>query len=716
LGVVDLSLAREAAARARQNELDEEFEPWLPILDALPQMLWSKSVESGIAYYNRQWCLFTGCANAQEVRSGWPMLIHPDDRQAVIESWRSCERSGQDYNSEYRLAHHEGGHRWVLSRAQPKRARNGEILCWYGSVTDIHDRKLAELALARSENMYRSVLEASVDCIKVLNSDGTLELMNGPGLCAMEIDNFELVRGKDWAALWPADERPAIQDAVERARSGDPARFSAACPTAKGTPKWWDVIVSPIPYGCGRPGQLLAISRDVTALRATTEQLRWASEHDMLTDLPNRRCFQMRVEGAVIRAMRSGEQVGLLLLDLDHFKHLNDSLGHRAGDHLLRDVADRLRDNVGASHFVARLGGDEFAILLEGVGSAEELQAVAADILGVLKATTRYEGRVISASASIGAAMFPRDASNANQLLSHADSALAQIKNGCRGGVCVFEAGMRQNAQSCSSQLSLARVAVREQTIVPFYQPKVELRSGRIWGFEALLRWQHPRLGIQLPGTIAEAFKDYDLASRIGQEIQQQVIADIRRWERTGVEFGHVSINASPAEFLRDDYAERLLAQLEEARISAHRIEIEVTEHVFLGNAAEHVARALHKLSKAGVRLSLDDFGTGYSSLSHLKDFPVDALKIDRSFVQNMDGCSEAAAIVTALIDLARNLSIDVVAEGIETERQKQLLVDRGCPLAQGFLFSEAVPADCVPHLTRLLTGDKSKLQELADR
>jgi EAL domain-containing protein (putative c-di-GMP-specific phosphodiesterase class I) len=263
----------------------------------------------------------------------------------------------------------------------------------------------------------------------------------------------------------------------------------------------------------------------------------------------------------------------------------------------------------------------------------------------------------------------------------------------------MFHNYMREEAQKVASQLSLARVALSEQSVVPHYQQKVELKSGKVRGFEALLRWKHPTRGMQHPETVAEAFKDYELASKIGELMQKKVFSDMRDWQRSRIDFGRVSINASPAEFLRDDYAEKLLSRAAEYQISGDLIEVEVTEHVFLDRGAEYVSRALTALNEAGVQLSLDDFGTGYSSLSHLRDFPVDVVKIDRSFIAKMVDEPEIASIVTAVIDLAASLQLAVVAEGIETPEQEALLRKKGCGLGQGYLFGRAVVGDEVPVL-----------------
>jgi diguanylate cyclase (GGDEF)-like protein len=397
--------------------------------------------------------------------------------------------------------------------------------------------------------------------------------------------------------------------------------------------------------------------------------------------------------------METQGQIGLLLLDLDHFKHVNDTLGHGAGDQLLKTFAKRLTDCVRADDFVARLGGDEFAVILKSVDDEDDLCRAGTSILQRLQAPISYEGRTLSGSASIGGALFPRDAESANDLLRNADTALYALKGAGRGGTKLFRSDMRVQLQQAASQLSVARTMLSRDSIVPFFQQKVDLQTGGIVGFEALLRWQHPTRGLQLPGTITESFKDYELASRIGEQMQEAAFVEMRGWLEAGIDFGRVSINAAPSEFLRDDYAERLLERMAAQAIPPQTVEIEVTEHVFLERGAEYVLRALNLLDGAGVRISLDDFGTGSSSLSHLRDFPVDVIKIDQTFVARMGDEPDIGAIVSAVIDLAASLSLEVVAEGIETPAQAALLRRKGCSIGQGYHFGKAVRAGAVPQL-----------------
>lgn len=253
---------------------------------------------------------------------------------------------------------------------------------------------------------------------------------------------------------------------------------------------------------------------------------------------------------------------------------------------------------------------------------------------------------------------------------------------------------MRKSSDRKASQLSLARIAVNDASVCPHYQPKVDLATGRIHGYEALLRWAHTSKGLQLPDTIEEAFKDYELSSKIGSLMQDKILCDMRGWRDRGVDFGCVSINAAPSEFLRDDYAERLLSKVRQFGLPASLLEIEVTEHVLMASGSKYVHRALAVLKNAGVTVALDDFGTGYSSLSHLRDFPVDAVKIDKSFVQRMIIDPEIAAIVSAVVNLAKSLRIVSVAEGIETREPADLLRSAGCSLGQGYLLGEPQSAE----------------------
>ena len=429
--------------------------------------------------------------------------------------------------------------------------------------------------------------------------------------------------------------------------------------------------------------------RRVEARRAEREEagrLRWASEHDSLTKLPNRGAFQCRLQAAILTAMERGTSVALLLIDLDHFKHINDSLGHSVGDELLRHVSDRLRSALDKNSFVARIGGDEFAVVVEDECAEADILSIANRLAECIKVPVRTSQRLVSSGASIGAAIFPRDGQCAGDLFNAADTALYALKHAGRGGTKVFDELILREMRRSASHLNIARAATAERNVVPFYQPVVDLSSNQIIGFEALLRCAQAGR-FQSANVLEEAFADYEIATGLAGLMHRQVAADLSCWEKRGLKIGRIAINAAPAEFLRDDYAERFLAVVAENQLSGRYFTIEVTEHVFLGRSSEYVARAIGVLKAAGVQISLDDFGTGYSSLSHLRDLRVDTVKMDKSFIDKITDGGEAAAIVVAVLSLAKSLKIATVAEGVETEPQAQLLRSMGCDRAQGFFF-----------------------------
>jgi diguanylate cyclase (GGDEF)-like protein len=484
-------------------------------------------------------------------------------------------------------------------------------------------------------------------------------------------------------------QRSALETCAAAAASGGPQHFTAETLSPGGPRSWWDVIVTPL-SATRQPERLLVISRDISHQKIAEDQARWSAKHDSLTELPNRVLLQQELD--LLTAARDAD-FAVLILDVDEFKNVNDTLGHDAGDALLCTFAERLRAVARPDDLVARLGGDEFGIILKGVRDEAEIRAVADRLFASLGEPCVYQGKIIDFHASIGASLFPRDGATKAELLKNADIALYAAKSSGRKNLKIFDSSMRFDGERQHLMIAAGRKALRENAILPYYQPKVELASGRIAGFEALLRWRDPGKGIQSPQTIMAAFDDLTLAAEISDRMIDCVIADVGDWLAKGLQFHHVAFNAGAAELRAVDFAERLLERLERAAIPTSCIQMEVTETVILGRGAEYLERTLRTLSEAGIRIALDDFGTGYASLSHLKDFPVDLLKIDRSFVRNLQANAEDAAIVDAVVGLGRSLRIDVIAEGIETRAQHDRLIGLGCRYGQGFLYSRPVAA-----------------------
>ena len=675
------------------------------ILDYLPQMVWvSLRSDPPVEHYNRHFRDFTGVRLSPDGLTRRE-LIHPDDREAAVGAWRRAQDLGESYQAQYRIRHHSGEYRWILSRGDPQRSDAGIITCWYGTCTDVDDEVRATQALDVSEALNRSIIQSSTDCIKLVDSNGRLVFMNESAVRELgERDSSSFI-GKPWTDTLSAASESAAAHALKEALRGRTARFTTTHHVGNGVLRWRDYLLSPVLGGDGRADRVVVSSRDVTEERQIHEKLKWASNHDGLTLLPNRSYFHECVQEAIRQSDGTGRRVGILRVDVDQLNQINDGLGHDAGDRLLTVFAERLRNCVGPHDVVGRLGGDEFGLLLFDISSPADVLTVADRILERLREPFEYDGRLIDCRASIGGSLYPDQSRHKAELMKFADLALYSAKKAGRLQAVMFEPSMRAELQTRASMLALTRDALRDGRVIPYYQSKVDLQTGAIVGFEALLRWQDRRGNVHLPGTIAAAFEDKELAPAITDKIMDVVIDDLRCWTSEGHGFGHVAINASAPDFRSSDFADRLLDRLDRARLPASCIQLEVTETVFVGRGAECVESALAKLSSAGVRIALDDFGTGYASLSHLKRFPVDVLKIDQSFVRDVEEESEDTAIIKGVINLARSLKIEVVAEGIETMGQLRFLIANGCHVGQGYLFSRAVAGSQVPLLLQQETG-----------
>jgi diguanylate cyclase (GGDEF)-like protein/PAS domain S-box-containing protein len=628
-------------------------------------------------------------------------LVHPDDRERFARGVEEALAGGGSYDAEFRIVRADTGEpRWIHSRAKFLRDESGNVVRSIGANVDITDRKRAEESLRRREAFNRSVIEASADAMSFLDFDGRLLFMNRSAMIGAEIDDFTPLIGTPWTELWPGSVRPAIERELERARGGNVGHFTALNSTPRGTARWWDVVVTTTPPVEEDRGSILVIGRDVTEHRDNLERIAWIANHDALTGLLNRRAIRKRLIRAIDQARIRNSQIGLLLIDLDHFKEVNDLFGHDAGDALLREVSARLRLALGEDAAIARLGGDEFAVFLPDLAGPDVLNELGEAILARLREPFSHGGRTFLAGASLGGAIYPLHGTRIDTLMKNADLAVYAAKAGSRNVCRIFDRQMRVAMRTLASQLRLARSAVAEGWIMPFYQPKVRLSDGAVVGLEALLRIRDESGKLRAPAEIAAAFDDPELAPALGMRMRTMMLADVRTWLDAGVPFGCLSFNVSAAEIRNPDYAATLLDALTKTGIPTTALEVEVTETVIFDQTTGQVERNLRLLDKAGVRIALDDFGTGYASLSHLKRLPVSTLKIDRSFVQCILEHHDDAVIVRALVGLGESLGVDVIAEGVETVEQTEFLKAEGCTFGQGYLFGRPMPAE---EITRTL-------------
>ena len=437
-------------------------------------------------------------------------------------------------------------------------------------------------------------------------------------------------------------------------------------------------------------------------VQAAKDNLEHLVHHDVLTDLPNRTLLQDRLGQAIELARRQDRQLAVMFMDLDQFKHINDSLGHTVGDQLLQSVAQRLVGCVRHSDTVSRQGGDEFVLLLPYIEHAEDAALTAQKLLAALVLPHRIDGHTVHIGASIGISIYPDDGRDAETLIKCADSAMYHAKGNGRNNYKFFEQSMNVRAVERQFIEGGLRRALELQEFVLHYQPKINLQSGAIVGVEALIRWQHPQRGLLSPVQFVPIAEECGLILPIGRWVLREACRQARAWQDAGLPPIAVAINASAPEFRAEDFLDNLRATLEASRLEPRYLELELTESVLMRDA-EATGSVLHALSDLGIKLAVDDFGTGYSSLSYLRQFPIDTLKIDQSFVSRMAHNPDDAAVVGAVISMAKSLRLRVIAEGVETAEQAAFLQTQHCDEGQGYLFGRPVAAEALASL--LQTG-----------
>jgi diguanylate cyclase (GGDEF)-like protein/PAS domain S-box-containing protein len=542
-----------------------------------PQTLWTADAQGRIIEVGPRWASTTGMTSEQAIGTGWSRALHPDDVAPTVRIWESAILSGEPVDTEYRLRNHTGAYRWFRAYCAPRRSQDGKIIRWYGTVEDIHERKLSQ---------------------------------------------------------------------------------------------------------------------------ASVERLAY---HDSLTGLPNRVRFHDKLEQA-IASVAQGGSFALLCLDLDNFKAINDTLGHPAGDVLLRHVADRLSAALREGDVVARIGGDEFQMLVMNQDNPADTAALAERIQASLAVPVKVDSYVLAVDASIGIAMCPRDGAHPDKLMQSADLALYRAKAAGRQTYRFFEAEMDEKMRQHQALKIELRTALDRNELDLAYQPLIGLQSGRVEGFEALLRWKHPDRGTVSPTDFIPAAEVTGLILPIGRWALVRACCEAKRWP----ENVRIAVNLSPVQFGQRDLPRAVSEALSASGLAPERLELEITESVpLLDNEAN--LSVLHDLREIGVNIALDDFGTGYSSLGYLHRFPFSKIKIDRSFVSRITDAQDARTLVKTIIAMARALGISVTAEGVETQEQADFLHAQGCDQVQGYLFSRPVPAQDVPSLIDGLTGKMTR-------
>jgi diguanylate cyclase (GGDEF)-like protein/PAS domain S-box-containing protein len=636
---------------------------------------------------------------------GWSEYMHSEDRDRVVAESYRCVETGEPYHCEYRAIHADGHVVWIREDAVLIRDANGEPIYWLGIMLDVTELVETQRNLHHLKSTYGALVE---QIPAIVYQDATDENWTTVYV-SPQISNLLGVTPEEWigdSKLWSEmmhdDDRERAIEEVERGiASGEPYTVEYRMVGRDGRVKWFQDTAVMLADAEGKPAFTHGVMLDITERREAEERLTYLAYHDNLTGMPNRAMFDELLELSLSRARRADRGVAVLALDIDNFKLVNDSLGHEAGDRLILQVALRLQDATRDTDLVARSGGDEFLMLLADLdqvspvldenGAALTAQAVANRVLQAFEAPFEVDGTELYVTASIGISVFPLDAADAVSLMRNADSAIYLAKAAGPGGY-VLNHLENEGALSKLSLSTRLRKAVEHQDWALHYQPLIDLFSGDMFGVEALIRWPDPSGGLVPPGDFIPLAEEMGLIEAIGAWVVEEICRQDEIWRAEGLEL-EIGFNLSPRQLWQPDPVGRIADQIENAGIDPQRITVEITESTAMHDP-DRTLGVLHGFKDHGLKLAIDDFGTGYSSLSRLRYMPVDVLKIDRTFVRDVNSDVQSASMVSAIIALASNLKMDPLAEGIETEEEWRFLAARGCAQGQGFLFSRPVPPE----------------------
>jgi len=525
----------------------------------------------------------------------------------------------------------------------------------------------------------------SSDMLCVISTAGVVERANPAFARGLGYGNAPPLQGQSLLFLLHPDDAPAWAQGVAAARAPVTlcARFRRA---DTGAYRYFEWSLTPHP----QREAIFAAVRDVTENKRVEEEVRWQASHDALTALPNRTHFEERLVHALTQGRQRNLSIGLLFIDLDRFKPINDTFGHAIGDAVLRHVSERLSACLRAQDVVARLGGDEFVALLPGIAGPRDAEAVAQKILHALARPLHIDGQDVYVTGSVGISLYPQHGTTPDALLKNADMAMYRAKDGGRGGYALYNEAMGAHSRDRLLLESRLSQAVDKQELLLHYQPQVSLKNRQMVGMEALVRWQSGDMGLVSPAQFIPLAEETGLIVPMGQWVVDEACRQGAEWARAGHTF-HVSVNMSAQQLADGRFPQVLESRLATAGLSPQWFGLELTESVFIKDDRKALT-TLNDLKTMGVKLSVDDFGTGYSSLAYLRRFPVDAVKIDRSFVVNINDNAADEAVVQAVIDLSHTLGMKVVAEGVETPEQEATLRALGCDAIQGYLYSRPLP------------------------
>jgi len=666
---------------------------------------WDWDLESGQVFYSPRCWEMLGY-QPDEMPSDtqlWRRLAHPDDIHAATSSFdEAIAHAAQGFSTEIRLRHKAGHYVPVLSRFMVQCNADGAAVLVSGTNTDLSERKRAEERLRQAAAVFETTREG------VVVTDGNERiLMVNQAFTSITGYAEDEVTGKHPKLLRSGRHSEDFYREMWNRLQSDGHWQGEIWNRRKNGEIYPQLLsISEVRNDAGTVENYVGVFADISRLKASETQLDFLAHHDPLTHLPNRMLLLSHLEHAMRAAQRDGARVALLVLDLDRFKDINDSLGHSAGDALLKLVAERLSARLRGMDTVARLGGDEFAVMLPHVAEPEDAALVANEIIDALgRPWLLPDGVEVRSGASIGISVFPDHGSATQDLLQHADAALYRAKQEGRGCFRYFTQSLTYAARERIDLEAKLHRAVEQGELRVFFQPQVDIASGRIVGAEALVRWLNPQEGLIPPSRFIPVAESTGLIADVGEWVLRHTCMQGKKWIDAGLPPLTLAVNISSRQFLHGDISDTVARILRETEFPATRLELELTESALMEREADAVD-LLNHLRSIGVRLAIDDFGTGYSSLTYLKRFPLDVLKIDKGFIDGIPHRQDDSAIASAIVAMGHTLGFKILAEGVENDGQLAFLHSAGCDMYQGYLRSRAVPADAFETLLSLAAAD----------
>jgi diguanylate cyclase (GGDEF)-like protein/PAS domain S-box-containing protein len=615
-------------------------------------------------------------------------LAHPDDAPRIIEALAESARTMMPAHVEYRICRPGLAERWAEFRSTPVRQADGSMM-WHGITLDITERKRVEENLREGETLFRTLTDHALVGIDIIQ-DKQFSYVNPAFAEIFGYPQKELIGASPLMLLHP-DDRELVAGQMKRRTSGElpTMHYEFRGKRKNGETRNVEVFSVQVMLN-GRPA-IMATLLDITERKQSEERIDRLAHFDQLTGLPNRNLLNDHFKYAISLAQRSGEPLAVMFIDLDHFKDINDTLGHSIGDQILMEVAKRLKAVLREEDSLSRQGGDEYIVILPR-SDADSAAMVASKLIEAVTRPCHIEQHELIVTPSIGIAIYPHDGSNMETLSKNADTAMYRAKQEGRNGFRFYSPEMQIQSARNLQLANALRHALAQNELELHYQPQVSIQDGRIVGAEALLRWQHPELGMISPAEFIPIAEDTGQIIQIGEWVLHTAGKQLKDWLDRGMKPITMAVNLSAVQFRQSHFTETVTRILDGVKLPHQYLELELTEAVAMDDPRAAI-EIMNKLHDRGIRMSIDDFGTGYSSLSYLKQFKVYKLKIDQSFVRDLTDDPEDKAIVTAIIHMAASLGMQTIAEGVETASQLSFLRLQGCNEVQGYYFSKPLTA-----------------------